>query len=61
MKGYNTNLASEYYVLSMLYRKGFDAPLVYFIGAKQYLPMDCISLLRHSGSMGGRGNFIFKL
>lgn len=25
MKGYNTNLASEYYVLSMLYRKGFDA------------------------------------
>jgi hypothetical protein len=25
MKGYNTNLASEYYVLSMLYRQGFDA------------------------------------
>lgn len=25
MKGYNTNLASEYYVLSALYRKGFDA------------------------------------
>ena len=25
MKGYNTNLASEFYVLSMLYRKGFDA------------------------------------
>lgn len=25
MKGYNTNLASEYHVLSMLYRKGFDA------------------------------------
>jgi transposase-like protein len=24
---YNTNLASEYYVLSMLYRKGFDAHL----------------------------------
>ena len=25
LKGYNTNLASEYYVLSMLYRQGFDA------------------------------------
>jgi len=25
MKGYNTNLASEYYVLSTLYRLGFDA------------------------------------
>lgn len=25
MKGYNTNLASEYYVLSALYRKGFEA------------------------------------
>jgi hypothetical protein len=25
VKGYNTNLASEYYVLSMLYRQGFDA------------------------------------
>ncbi|MBK7812544.1 MAG: hypothetical protein IPI50_15190 [Saprospiraceae bacterium] len=25
MKGYNTNLASEYYVLSMLYRQGFDS------------------------------------
>jgi hypothetical protein len=25
MKGYNTNLASEYYVLSILYRQGFDA------------------------------------
>ena len=25
MKGYNTNLSSEYYVLSMLYRQGFDA------------------------------------
>jgi hypothetical protein len=25
MKGYNTNLASEYYILSMLYRQGFDA------------------------------------
>lgn len=25
MKGYNTNLASEYYVLSMLYRQCFDA------------------------------------
>ena len=23
--GYNTNLAAEYHVLSMLYRKGFDA------------------------------------
>ena len=27
MKGYNTNLASEYYVLSLLYRLGFDAYL----------------------------------
>ena len=26
-KAYNTNLAAEYYVLSMLYRKGFDAHL----------------------------------
>lgn len=26
-KGYNTNLAAEYYVLSMLYRKGLDAYL----------------------------------
>lgn len=26
-KPYNTNLAAEYYVLSMLYRKGFDAHL----------------------------------
>ena len=25
MKGYNTNLASEYYILSALYRQGFDA------------------------------------
>jgi hypothetical protein len=25
MKGYNTNLASEYYVLATLYRLGFDA------------------------------------
>ena len=25
MKGYNTNLASEYYVLAVLYRLGFDA------------------------------------
>lgn len=25
--GYNTNLAAEYYVLSMLYRKGLDAHL----------------------------------
>lgn len=25
MKGYNTNLASEYYVLAALYRQGFDA------------------------------------
>lgn len=25
--GYNTNLAAEYHVLSMLYRKGFDAHL----------------------------------
>ena len=25
MKGYNTNLASEYYVLAVLYRMGFDA------------------------------------
>ena len=25
--GYNTNLAAEYYVLSMLYRKGFNAYL----------------------------------
>jgi len=27
MKGYNTNLASEFYVLSQLYRKGFEASL----------------------------------
>jgi len=27
MKGYNSNLASEFYVLSVLYRKGFDASL----------------------------------
>ena len=26
-RGYNTNLASEFYVLSMLYRLGFDASL----------------------------------
>lgn len=26
-KAYNTNLAAEYHVLSMLYRKGFDAHL----------------------------------
>ena len=26
-RGYNTNLASEFYVLSMLYRQGFDANL----------------------------------
>jgi hypothetical protein len=26
-RGYNTNLASEFYVLSMLYRLGFDANL----------------------------------
>lgn len=26
-RGYNTNLASEFYVLSMLYRMGFDANL----------------------------------
>ena len=25
MKGYNTNLASEYFVLATLYRQGFDA------------------------------------
>lgn len=25
MKGYNTNLASEYYILATLYRLGFDA------------------------------------
>ena len=25
MKGYNTNLASEYYVLAALYRQGFNA------------------------------------
>ena len=25
MKGYNTNLASEYYVLSTLYRLAFDS------------------------------------
>ena len=27
MSGYNTNLASEFYVLSMLYRLGYDASL----------------------------------
>jgi hypothetical protein len=27
-RGYNTNLASEFYVLSMLYRLGFDANLI---------------------------------
>lgn len=27
MSGYNTNLAAEFYILSMLYRLGFDATL----------------------------------
>lgn len=46
MKGYNTNLAAEFYVLSMLHRLGFDASLT--LGNKKSVD---IVVVRETGTV----------
>ena len=53
-RGYNTNLASEFYVLSMLYRLGFDANLT--LGNKKSVDITVVlaGACHHRGRQGRR-------